>query len=84
LLPDVDDNEAAVRKVALVVLGVITLGLVVAVTVVSTTTSREMTTTGRVLIIALAIIAVTGGAVLVFGPRRRHEISGKENGGNGP
>jgi hypothetical protein len=69
-MPLVDDAEASVRRTALIVLGVVTSLAVAGIVIIAATTDRELTSAVRGLVIALAIIAFTGGAVFIWGPQR--------------
>lgn len=66
-----DAEEAAVRRTALIVLGVVLVAAIAGLVAVATTTDRAVTTAARGVVIGLVLIALTGGAVLVWGPRKR-------------
>lgn len=68
-----DPEEAAVRRIALIVLGVVLVTIVVALVVVAVATDRHITTTIRSLVVGLVLIALTGGAVLVWPGRKSRD-----------
>lgn len=66
-----DANEAVVRRTALIVLGVIMVVAVGGLVIVAVATDRTIDAAVRGLLIGVGVIALTGGAVLIWSPRMR-------------
>jgi protein-S-isoprenylcysteine O-methyltransferase Ste14 len=68
-----DEQEASVRRVAIVVVGVVVVAIIVGLVVIAVSTDRDFTGTGRSVVIGLVLLALLGGAVLSWSGLRRKD-----------
>ncbi len=68
-----DEQEASVRRTAIIALTVIVVAILVGLVAVAETTDRTLNSTVKGVLLGLVLIALLGGAVLVWGPRKRRE-----------